>query len=158
MKYIELSRGYKTIVDDEDYKYLSSFKWYVSITPRTNYARTFCKNKLGKRNGIMMHRMILGLSASDIICTDHINHDGLDNRKNNLRLVSYSQNGMNRRKNSVATSKYKGVCLTKDGTWQVQIRKNGKLFYLGRFKTESEASCIYKNTAKELFGEYSYVT
>lgn len=157
MKYIELSRGFKAIVDDEDYEMLIKYKWYVAITPRINYARTFLKDELGKWHGVLIHRMILGLVINNSVCVDHINHDGLDNRKINLRPASYSQNGMNRRKNQIAISKYKGVCKTSDNkAWQAQIRKEGKLFYLGRFKTEDEAANIYKKTAGELFGDYSY--
>ncbi len=83
---------------------------------------------------------------------DHINHDTLDNRRENLRICTEQQNKMNRRPERGAMSKYKGVC-PKKGKWRaVLCRKE-----LGMFDTEIEAAIAYNNAAFEKFGEFAYL-
>lgn len=121
-------------------------KWYRTIS--------LYKNGSIKSHGL--HRLVMlvfvGESELDV---DHINGDRADNRLENLRYCTRSQNQMNRI-SRYGSSKYKGVCWCKDmGKWRCVVRKNGKRFNLGYFKNEKDAAFAYDLKAKELFGEFS---
>ena len=89
---------------------------------------------------------------------DHIDNNPLNNKIENLRKVTMSQNIMNSRLNKNSSSQYKGVSWDKStNKWLAQIRINNKQIHLGRFKSETDAAIAYNEKAKELFGEYSYL-
>lgn len=151
MKRIKLTQNKYAIVDDSDYKELSKYEWCY----KPGYVFRFIK--YGTRDyGIMqMHRQIMGLKRGDKELVDHINHNTLDNRKNNLRLCNNSQNQMNRKKTS-GSSKYKGVCWCKTRKiWMSYIMKDGKSKTLGRFDKEKEAAVVYNKAACRMFGEFA---
>jgi len=109
---LPLSQNKFAIVDADDYERLNKYKWCVSKTRHTNYAmrRTKGKRVKGKRvkrKTIMMHRFILNAPRGLVV--DHINHNGLDNRKSNLRLCTRAENSYNSRSFNNKSSKYKGV-------------------------------------------------
>lgn len=138
-----LTKGYRTIVDDEDYERLNSKKWCISECATSMYA-------IGKRNGkkVYMHREILG-HIPPKMDVDHINGDSLDNRKFNLRIVTRSENARNKRGNKQSTSQYKGVSfVSKVGKWQATL-------HLGLFDTEQEAAIFYDKIAEFAFGEFT---
>ena len=121
-----------------------------------NYYAARCDCSSGKRILIQMHRKILGIIGKIEFHADHINNNGLDNRKNNLRSCTSGQNQMNKRKWSGCSSKYKGVCWHKRiKKWGVSIQKNREPTHVGYFNTESEAALAYNEKAKELFGEFA---
>lgn len=151
MKKISLTQGKFAIVDDDDYEQLSRWKWYALKRRETFYA----VRKYKRKTMIFMHRQILQLTKGDSKETDHRNHCGLDNRKQNIRICSKSQNHQNQRPRKLGMSKYKGVVWHKK-KWQVQIGHRGKEIYLGRFDNEIEAAKAYDHKAKELFGEFVY--
>ena len=156
MKKIELTQNQYALVDDEDYNRLNRWKWYARYTPGTKsyYAQRYTPMKNGKRKIIYMHRIIMDTPSN--MQTDHVNHDTLDNKKENLRICTSSQNGMNRTQHKKTSSKYKGVCWHKrDKKWYAHIRINDKLTYLGAFKSEIQAAKAYNKKAKELFGEFA---
>ena len=99
---IPLTRGKFAVVDPEDYPNLSQFTWFAEGGPKTYYA-------VRKQNGksIKMHRQIT--NAPDHLVVDHIDHNGLNNQRSNLRLATFTQNCQNQRRSSHKTSKYKGV-------------------------------------------------
>lgn len=103
-----------------------------------------------------MHRLLMTSPTGTMV--DHINGNGLDNRKENLRVVTNSQNLMNRGKNKNNTSGYKGVLWDKvRNKWIALIGFNNKNIYLGRFFTKNEAAFAYNAKAEELFGEFAQI-
>lgn len=154
MKQIPLTQGKFAIVDDSDYEYLNQFKWCAHRIGNTFYA-----DRMGERDGKnyteLMHRVILNITDSNVHC-DHINHNGLDNRRCNIRICTRSQNGMNRKRYANSSSIYKGVTYRKDmGKWTARIRLNNKNKSLGIFNNEYDAAKRYDLAAIEYYGEFA---
>lgn len=108
-----------------------------------------------------MHRLIMGIEDKSKPEIDHINSDGLDNQRCNLRIATHSQNNMNRRKQYIlkglrTSSIYKGV-IKKKGCkrWYSRAILNGEIRYLGSFKTEEEAALAYNAFAEEHYSEFA---
>lgn len=149
VKEISLTEDKVAFVDDEDYPLVSQYKWYVSGSHSNWYA--IRNNRL---KSLIMHRLILNI-PKDFEC-DHINGNGLDNRRCNLRIVTKAQNQMNRRKSQSCSSNFKGVTWYKSrNKWIVTITINQKQIYLGRYVNEIDAAKAYDEAAKRLFGEYA---
>jgi len=153
MKKIPLTRGCFATVDDKDYAALAKYKWQVLNGRAGNkYAiRTPSNQKAGE----LMHRSII--KPPEGYETDHINGNGLDNRRENLRMVTRSQNNQNRRKShKKCSSKYKGVSLDKRcGRWGAYINSRKQRQRLGYHDTEELAAKAYDIKAAELFGEFA---
>ena len=149
MKEIKLTRGKVAIVDGEDYEYLSQFKWHCE----NGYAsRTIHKN--GRKTEEYMHRLIMNTPKD--LDTDHINHNRLDNQRNNLRICTSSQNLANGKLRIDNKSGRKGVYWhTRDRRWVASIRYYGKRIHLGNYDNFERAVKIYEDKAKELFGEFA---
>lgn len=152
---IPLTQGKFAIVDCRDYAWLMQWKWYVVRGTVTWYAQRKQRHR-GKQRAMWMHRLIAATPKE--LQTDHINHNGLDNRRGNLRPCTRSQNQHNRlntkHKDGVAYSKYKGV-RRQDTKWQAMITVKGKAIRIGRFPSEIEAAKAYDQKAIELFGEFA---
>lgn len=133
MKEIKLSSGALVLVDDEDYDLVSKHKWYETKAIRKGkYYTSYAIGKDGtttKRKTIAMHRLIMGFP--DGLFIDHINHNGLDNRKENLRIVTSGQNQRNLRPGSIPRIlNLKGIKPTKklsDNDIQIIINSKGVL-------------------------------
>jgi hypothetical protein len=142
---IELTRNLVAIVDADDFDYLSQFKWCSNHTPRTFYALRFVRRNDGRQGVEYMHRTVLqrklGRALANGEQVDHINGDGLDNRRINLRPATNAQNGRNcRRRASTTSSQYLGVRSDKQsGKWCSNICTPGKRVHLGYFLTEVDA-------------------
>jgi len=157
-KYIQLTKGFNAIVDNDEYQRCIKHKWYACFSGKKVYARTYINDGI-KPKWIRMHRFIChNLKTS---CLDHINGNGLDNRKCNLRASTHSQNMYNSEKRKIyngkkSSSKFKGVSWFKPAKlWISQIGYKGKLHYIGYFTSEIEAAKAYDKKAKELFGEFA---
>ena len=147
MKEIQLSKGKITLVDDEDYQYLNQWKWYSYKIGNSYYSHAVIKYKT-----VIMHRLIMNCPTNLVI--DHIDHDGLNNQKSNLRICTQRQNTVNRM--PFGKSKYKGVYF--DGNRiRAIINYNNKKRYLGSFKNEMDAAKAYDEAAKKHHGEFAYL-
>jgi len=152
---IPLTRGLYAVVDGADYERLNKWKWCALRGKNTFYAVR--KVKRGKKwAALFMHRTLLDLGFGNKLQGDHRNHNGLDNRKSNLRVCTSAQNHQNRLPIKNASSKFKGVAWDKQKKkWRARIQINGKNIELGRFNFETEAALAYDKTAKRLFGEFA---
>ena len=150
MKKIPLTQGYFALVDDEDYEWLSAHLWHVNKQPNSNYAITTHDGKQ-----VLMHRLIMELKMGDGIQVDHINHDGLDNQKSNIRICNKQQNQCNRF-TTKHSSQYRGVCVfNKNKVFSAQITINQVKHHLGLFRSEKEAAQTYDRVAIKVFGEFA---
>ena len=148
---IQLTKGYKAIIDKEDFEKVNKYSWHFS----NGYPYARINHKL-----IKIDRYILG-QENNKLHIDHINGDGLDNRKSNLRMVTRSQNMMNKRKKQTCfgtptSSKFKGVFWEKGcKKWRVQVTLNKKRHHIGLFVNELDAAIAYDQAATKMFGEYA---
>jgi hypothetical protein len=145
MMKIYLTRNLFALVDNEDFDYLNKFKWHAHKNGNTSYARTpiLDHTKKGGQAILNMHRIIM--NCPDNMQIDHINHNGLDNRKENLRIVTKRENHWNR----VDQSLYIGV-IKSHKKFCAMIRVNNKRIYLGIYLTPEEAHNAYMNYASTL--------
>lgn len=153
---IPLTQGKYAIVDVADYDRLKEYKWHAQRDDRTFYAvRAMTRRYPAKRKSMKMHRQITRARPHQIV--DHINHNGLDNRRANLRLTTGMLNSKNRRKRATsASSKYKGVSFGKaHRNWMAGITADKKKHHLGYFKSEREAAKAYDNAARKHHGEFA---
>lgn len=147
MKTIALSRGMVATVDDQDYARLSEFTWRILHKPgsRRWYAQTEYRiDGKGQRFYAVMHRVILNVLPGIVI--DHIDGDGLNNTRANLRICDASDNNANTSKRAPekSTSKYKGVWKGSDRqVWTAKLSRHGRIVYRGSFETEIEAAHAY---------------
>lgn len=147
MKTIPLTKGKHAIVDDDDYEMLSKLKWQYNSS---GYAIRNINLGGGKYKSLVMHRVIFPTEPGFDV--DHINGDRVDNRKENLRVATRSQNIRNMKKRDGTSSQYKGVSFNKrSGKWKSYI--NGK--YLGLFDHEEDAAKVYNRHAQDQFGEFA---
>lgn len=147
-------KGVKFIVqfDECDKSIVCQYKWHVS-SEKYPYARHTFINKFGKHEHILLHRLILGVECRSIV-VDHKDWNTLNNKRDNIRICTPSENGKNRR--AFGKSKYMGVCKsTGRDKWQATIKANGKYKMLGRFDTEESAAKMYDKAAKLYHGEFA---
>jgi len=156
MKRIPLTQGKFALVDDWWFEFLNQWKWsyqkVLSKSKEFEYAiRTVQAGK--KISRVYMHREVLNTPKG--METDHINGNGLDNRTENLRICTTSQNQSNRHA-VTGTSKFTGVSWSEAAKkWKGGIKKNYKQIHLGYFDSEEEAAQAYNQAAIEVFGEFS---
>ena len=146
---IPLTQGKFALIDEEDYDALIKYKWYLSKSRKTSYA---ARDLNGKH--LLMHRMIMGEKNNSLI--DHMDGNGLNNQKTNLRYCTNSQNCMNRGKQKNNTSGYSGVMWKKrDGVYVSQITCQGEQVHIGTFKCKHEAALAYNEKAIEFHKEFA---
>jgi hypothetical protein len=147
---IPLTQSKMAIIDEQDFGLVGMHKWSAICPHVTWYAvRT---SPRPSRDMIYMHRVIMNTNQR----VDHWDHDGLNNRRSNLRVCSQTQNLGNTIKRENTTSRYKGVSWHRAGNkWMAQIRFQSSRAYLGSFVDEKDAALAYNRAAQELFGEFA---
>ena len=162
-KKIPVGSGKFALVDDADYDWLNQYMWY---TDHYGYVMIcFSRSILAHApipdvasTGISMSRLILELEPGDKREADHINHNILDNRRNNLRIATRAQNQYNQSIRDEGTSKFKGVYWDKQNKkWHAHISINNKTKSLGRFDSERTAALAYNLAAKRHFKEFAFL-
>jgi hypothetical protein len=148
--YGKVAAGRVALVDDEDYELVARHRWHVIESERSPaYAATLVPRASGRGKRVYMHNLVMGA-----IGVDHVSHNGLDNRRSNLRFATSAQNNGNRRMRRRGSSQYKGVCRDR-GRWTVAIVRDGKVRQLGRFLSEADAARAYDAAAREAFGPFA---
>jgi hypothetical protein len=150
MREIPLTKGYVALVDDDDFERLNTHRWHASPDGSTVYARRTISLG-GKDKTIRMHYEIMRVDG-----IDHVNGNGLDNRRSNLRIASKSMNAANSQKRSAASSHFKGVSWHRvSQKWQARLKRDYRLIYLGLFRDEVDAATAYNLAAYMEFGEFA---
>lgn len=149
-------KGYKILIDIEDIPIFEKYNWYVNSADKIRYYVVAKVYNNGKVKNIKLHRIIM--NAPTNLYIDHINGNGLDNRRCNLRLCTNQQNQGNSRKRKKTSSIFKGVSWQKDKKkWRATITFNAKQLFLGLYNNEILAANAYDTKALELFGEFAYL-
>lgn len=160
MEFIINSRRHgkhKVLIDDEDWELVSKFSFFIhKVKNNFSYYVRATTGKFPNRKTLLLHRMIMKASPGTII--DHINRNGLYNRKNNLRFATRTENYRNAkvRKHSITGQKGVGMRITKKGIkYYARIKVNKKSFHLGSFSTIKEAAQAYNEAALKYFGDFA---
>ena len=153
MKKIPLSQGKFALVDDEDFEELNKYKWTAYGARDTFYAYRNPSINNGRKS-IFMHRQIM--NTPEGMQTDHADRNGINNQRKNLRIVTNSQNQMNKKRQSNNSSGFMGVDFH-SGTkkYRARINKKGKQIHLGIFNTAKEAAHAYDAAARKYHGEFA---
>jgi hypothetical protein len=156
--YGKKAAGRVALVDDEDYDLVMQYRWHVKEGPQSRnngtagpYAMANDRRPGIPTRSIRMHILIMGRPY-----IDHINRNGLDNRRENLRTATHQQNSRNMSPRKDGLSPYKGVSFhSLNGRWRARIKVDGKYVSLGVYATQEEAARAYDAAARELFGEFA---
>ena len=151
--YISLTQGFEAVIDVGDIALVSTINWHASVRACTVYASANTPKIGGVRTVIRLHRFLF--NNPDGLEIDHIDGDGLNNRRSNLRIATVSQNRKNKRLIATNTSGLKGARQhRKGGKWIAQIMSDGKKYHIGMFDTKEAAHSAYMDAAKRLHGEF----
>ena len=150
--------GRVALIDDKDWPLVTGHAWRVLEYERNGkkkgpYALTDTGSGDGRLVTMYMHKLITGYPM-----TDHIDHDGLNNQRFNLRPATHAQNLHNQRLRNGTSSRYKGVCWHgRCHKWQAGLTIDSRYIYLGLYAREEEAALAYNTAALEAFGAYAYL-
>lgn len=152
LAYVPLTKGYEAVIDAADVPLVDAWIWLAKVDGRNVYAARLEGPRGGQRT-VRMHRVIIGNPEG--MQVDHIDCNGLNNRRNNLRVATPSQNQYNKRRAANNSSGAKGVYWHKgDGRWHAQIRANNVKYHLGVFDTPEKAHAAYVAASLSLHGEF----
>ncbi len=156
MRKIPVGKKHFALVDDGDYEWASQYRWRILKGRHTTYARRNRKQGESGPHTLLLHREIMQragawCSGLDI---DHMDGNGLNNCRKNLRSATRSQNQANRGFSRNHVSGFKGVTACQ-GKWRARIGKAGRNVHLGHFLTKEDAARAYDRAAIEIYGEYA---
>lgn len=153
---IALTQGQFALIDDQDGPVVLAHKWWAAKSKVGYYAQTKIRLGPGRWRVIQMQKLIMNPPPGYEV--DHVSMDGCDNRRENLRVCTHSQNKANndgyRARAGGHERRYKGV-YQRGTRWTAQVRHRGRLYPLGSFRTAEEAARAYDAKARELFGEFA---
>lgn len=152
---LSLPSGDVTQVSPEDYDRVNSQKWHRNGRTRGGpYVKAY---RVGDKFGVLLHRFILNVLESPEVLVDHIDGDGMNNQRSNLRLASAQQNARNKSTHSTSklTSIFKGVDRPAGGRWRARIMNNRKYNHIGMYDREIEAALAYDEAARKIFGDFA---
>ena len=152
---IRLTEGKFTLVDQNDFYWLNNFDWFTKKNGKSFYAVRMDNESAKWGKTVTIHRQIMGFPEGLVV--DHRNLFGLDNRRDNLRTATRSQNNCNKIQDKIGcTSKYRGVHWVQiDKRWRAHIQFQGKYISLGYFKNEIDAARAYDRAAIKHHGEFA---
>lgn len=152
---IPLTRGYVAIVDDDCPPEILTKKWCARVARNGNvYAVRSAPWENGRRVKEQLHRAIM--NPADGLQVDHIDGNGLNNQRSNLRVCTHAENARNRRLNKRTTTGLKGVYQRRGSDkWQARIRVDGRFLCLGQFGSKLEAAKAYDEAAVRMRGEFA---
>lgn len=162
--FLPLSRGKVAVIDFSDFELVRGFKYSVKTKKRNFYAVRGARSPTtGRATLSSLHRDLMDLKAGDGLLIDHIDYNGLNNTRANLRICSNTENSRHRRSTLGSTSKFLGVCRYKlISKWVAQGKLpnisregRGKQVCLGRFDSEVDAAHAYDAFAREHYGEFA---
>lgn len=152
-KVLPLTRGMVALVDDDVYEWASKHRWYANSIGNKYYAVRTPGTRKSKIT-IYLHREVMGVQSGALV--DHINGDGLDCRRVNLRTATSSENHFNACKPSHNTSGYKGVGWhSQTKKWRATIQERGRQHHLGLYGTPEDAARAYDEAARKYHGEFA---
>ena len=139
----------ETLIDIIDFKIVSQYRWHCIVKSNTSYARTHIYNPPNViHHSILMHRLLIEIPTNSKLMIDHINGNGLDNRRKNIRLATNIENGRNSKRPRNNASGFKGVSwVNRDNKWLARIMITGKRLFLGYFDNPEDAAKAYDKAA-----------
>lgn len=150
-KLIKLTRGYSAVIDEADHAEVAQYRWHARVDNHVVYAARNAKKAGGGYSTLRLHTFLTGWSR-----VDHIDGNGLNNCRSNLRAATALENNQNASKRAAAYSQYKGVSWCKrERRWFAQIQHRRQHRHLGYHATEVEAALAYDAAARELFGAFA---
>jgi hypothetical protein len=156
VKEIALTQGKAAIVDDEDFEFVSQFKWHACGRGGSRWYARRKVGVLGQPVFLKLHNALVTPGPAEVV--DHINHDGLDNRRSNLRICTRQENGWNKLRPANNTSGFKGVSWHADRQlWRAVVHISRRQKYIGSFDTAEQAARAYDTAAVALFGAFAHL-
>ena len=158
MREMSLTKGKVAIVDDADYDWLNQWKWYATNPAGKGWRAQRDSGGRKSKVRLAMSRVIMGVNPGDSRVVDHINHNSLDNRRENLRIVTVTQNNMNVRGHRDSETGEKGVHINKSSQtnpYRVQIQADKKRLHIGCYPTMEAAKCAYRHAAMTMHGQFA---
>ena len=148
--------GLVALIDADDFERVGQWRWYTKRDKGSACERIYAAARLETPHGwrkVTLHRYIMDAQPGELV--DHINHDGLDNRRANLRLATTRQNSANSPPGRRNKTGYKGVVYSK-GSWYANVTVDARTRLSGPFGSPELAALAHDRLAKELFGDFAY--